>query len=288
LNVLVSGPTSGIGLQIAKDLADMGASLMLACRSVDKGESIAAQLRAAGAKAAEVVHCDTADAVSIEACGREVARRWPRLDVLVNNAGVIHGNRLENDEGLELTFATNVLGYQRLSLALRPLLLASAPARIVNVASIFAGDLEIDDLQFERRPYDELQAYAQSKACNRLLTWALARRLDGTGVTANAMAPGFVQTALSRDLTPALRVSYQGRTGRSLKEGADTAVWLATSPDVEGVSGRFFFDRRERPCEFADPALEERLWSIATAMDQAAASAREKTAREKAAREEAL
>ena len=190
------------------------------------------------------------------------------MDVLVNNAGVAKGQRHITSEGVELTFATNVLGYHRLSLALLDQLRASAPARIVNVASTFAGDLDLDDLQFERRPYDELQAYAQSKACNRLLTWALARRLAGTGVTANAMAPGFVPaTGLSRDLSPDVKRAYVGRSGRSLREGADTAVWLASSRDADGVTGRFFYDRRERACELRNQETEERLWRMVTPDD---------------------
>ena len=143
----------------------------------------------------------------------------------------------------------------------------------MNVASTFAGDLDLDDLQFERRPYDELQAYAQSKACNRLLTWALARRLEGTGVTANAMAPGFVPaTGLSRGLSPDLQRAYARRSGRSLSEGADTAVWLTASPDVAGISGRFFYDRGERPCEFRDRVVEERLWNLVTPGDRPGAA----------------
>jgi NAD(P)-dependent dehydrogenase (short-subunit alcohol dehydrogenase family) len=263
--VVISGPTSGIGLQIARDLAAIGASLVLACRDLAKGEAVAAELRGLGAPPPFVRPLDAADARSIEAFARACAADFPRIDVLVNNAGVAHGRRQITGDGYELTFATNVLGYHRLSLALLDQLKASAPARIVNVASTFAGDLDLDDLQFERRAYDELQAYAQSKACNRLLTWALARRLDGTGVTANAMAPGFVPaTGLSRDLSPDLKRTYATRTGRSLKEGADTAVWLAASGDVEGVNGRFFYDRRERPCEFRNLAVEERLWSLVT------------------------
>jgi NAD(P)-dependent dehydrogenase (short-subunit alcohol dehydrogenase family) len=262
---LVSGPTSGIGLQIARDLAAMGARLVLACRDVTKGEVVAAELRRIGSPDVAVKAFDAADATSIAALARSCAADLPGIAVLVNNAGVINGERHVTAEGVELTFATNVLGYQRLSLALLDQLRASAPSRIVNVASTFASDLDLDDLQFERRPYDELQAYAQSKACNRVLTWALARRLEGTGVTANAMAPGFVPaTGLVRGLSPDMRRAYAGRTGRTLQEGADTATWLAASRDVEGVNGRFFFDRRERPCEFRDQALEERLWQIVT------------------------
>jgi len=263
LHALITGPTSGIGLQIARDLAATGARLVLACRDLAKGEAVAAELRDMGSPDVIVKELDAASAPSIAALARSCAADCPRLDVLVNNAGVINGKRHVTAEGFELTFATNVLGYQRLSLALLDQLRASAPSRIVNVASMFAGDLDLDDLQFERRPYDELQAYAQSKACNRLLTWALARRLQGTGVTANAMAPGFVPaTSLSRDFSPATRRAYAGRTGRTLKEGADTAVWLAASRDAAGVSGRLFFDRREQPCEFRNEALEERLWRI--------------------------
>ena len=236
---------------------------MLACRDLVKGEAVAAELRRLGAAGVSVKEYDAASAPSIASLARSCAADFPRIDVLVNNAGVARGQRHVTNDGFELTFATNVLGYHRLSLALLDQLRASAPARIVNVASTFAGDLDLDDLQFERRPYDELQAYAQSKACNRLLTWALARRLEGTGVTANAMAPGFVPaTGLARGLSPEVQRAYAGRTGRSLKEGADTAVWLAASRDIEGVNGRFFYDRRERACELRNQAHEERLWQI--------------------------
>jgi NAD(P)-dependent dehydrogenase (short-subunit alcohol dehydrogenase family) len=268
LHALVTGPTSGIGLQIARDLAAMGVRLVLACRDLAKGAAVAAELRGIGSPDVMVKELDAASAPSIAALARACAADLPRIDVLVNNAGVASGERHVMRDGFELTFATNVLGYHRLSLALLGQLRASAPARIVNVASTFAGDLDLDDLQFERRPYDELQAYAQSKACNRLLTWAMARRVAGSGVTANAMAPGFVPaTGLSRGLSPDVRRAYAGRTGRTLKEGADTATWLASSGDVDGVNGCFFFDRRERPCELRNQATEERLWRMVTPDD---------------------
>lgn len=262
--ILVTGATSGIGEQTARQLGRAGAALVLACRDVAKGERVAQSIRAEGGTTDVVVlPYDAASQVAIQELARTCRERFGRLDVLVNNAGLGHGQRLETPEGLELVFATNVLGYHRLSLALLDLLEAGAPSRIVVVASTFASHLDLDDLQWTRRPYDELAAYAQSKACNRLWSWALARRLAVRGVTVNAMAPGFVpQTGLSRNLSPELRAAYSQRTGRTAAEGADTAVWLATSSDVEGVTGGFYFDRRELPCEFRDETDEDRLWAI--------------------------
>ena len=190
--IVVTGATSGIGEEIAYQLGRAGAALVLGCRDVDKGERVAARIRAEGGTDDVVVlPLDAASQQSIQDFSRAYRERFDRLDVLVNNAGLGHGQRLETPEGLELVFATNVLGYHRLSLALSDLLVRSAPARIVVVASTFASNLDLDDLQWVRRPYEELAAYAQSKACNRLFSWALARRLETSGVTVNAMAPGF-------------------------------------------------------------------------------------------------
>jgi retinol dehydrogenase-14 len=158
-----------------------------------------------------------------------------------------------------------VLGYYILTQELLDLLRASAPARIVNVASTFASDLDLTDLQFKRRAYEGRKAYAQSKACDRMLTWAFARRLEGTGVTANAMAPGLVLTGLYRDSSPSLKLVLRFVRlffGRTAAQGADTAVWLASSPEMEGASGRFYERRQELPCKFRNTEVEEQLWSI--------------------------
>jgi NAD(P)-dependent dehydrogenase (short-subunit alcohol dehydrogenase family) len=262
--ILVTGATSGIGEEVARQLGRAGAALVLACRDLAKGQRVADSIRAEGGTTDVVVlPFDAASQASILELARTCRQRFGRLDVLVNNAGLGHGQRLETSEGLELVFATNVLGYHRLSLALLDLLEAGAPSRIVVVASTFASHLDLDDLQWTRRPYDELAAYAQSKACNRIWSWALARRVAARGVTVNAMAPGFVpQTGLSRNLSPDLRAAYSQRTGRTVAEGADTAVWLATSADVAGATGGFYFDRKELPCEFRGERDEERLWVI--------------------------
>lgn len=264
--VIVTGPTSGIGKEIALQLGALGAELVLACRDVERGRQTAHELaRRIGTKNFAVMHVDTSSQASIREFARQYRARYSRLDVLVNNAGMNRGThpRAESVDGIELTFATNVLGYFLLTRELLDLLQASAPSRIVNVASQFAGDLDLDDLQFERRPFESMKAYAQSKACDRLFTWALARRLKGTPVTANAMAPGLVpDTGLFRHSPPQVVAGLRQRSGRTAAQGAETAVWLASTPDVEGVSGKFFVDRKKTSCEFRNKTAEEKLWSI--------------------------
>jgi NAD(P)-dependent dehydrogenase (short-subunit alcohol dehydrogenase family) len=265
--VVVTGPTSGIGKQIALGLAGLGANLVLGCRDTSAGTALAAEIsRGADAPSVDALQVDLASRHSIEEFAKRVLERHPRLDVLVNNAGVSRGSEpwAKNADGIELTFATNVLGYFLTSRLLLPRLRENAHARIVNVASTFASDLDLDDLQFQRRPFEGMKAYAQSKACDRLLTWALARRLEGSPVTANAMAPGLiVDTGLYRHSSADVMARLRSRGGgRTPSDGADTAVWLASSPDVEGVTGKFFENRKEIPCTFRNHDVEERLWSI--------------------------
>jgi NAD(P)-dependent dehydrogenase (short-subunit alcohol dehydrogenase family) len=265
--VLITGPTSGVGKEIAMQLAALGAELILACREVKKGNKTAAEItKHTGSTKLAVMKMDASSQKSIREFAKEFRRKYRRLDVLINNAAGNRGTlpKVNNVDGIELTFATNVLAYYLLTHELRDVLQKSAPARVVNVASEYASDLDLDDLQFERRPFESFRAYAQSKACDRLLTWALARRMQGTGLTANAMTPGLItETGLYRNAAAELvtrLTKYSG--GRTSAQGADTAVWLASSPDVEGVSGKFFVDREERPCEFRNEKNEEKLWSI--------------------------
>ena len=268
--VLVTGATSGIGKEIAVRLAGLGAELVLACRDVERGRAAAAEIeRRTGWKNCALMHIDGSSRKSIREFAGLFRKKYSWFDVLVNNAGVYLNRRQASADGLELTFATNVLGYFLLTRELLDLLRSSAPARIVNVASTYAGDLDLGDLQFERRGYDGQKAYKQSKACDRLLTWALARRLEGSGVTANAMAPGLVQTGLYRHMSPFMRLPLRFAGlffGRSVGQGADTAVWLASSPEVEGVTGKFFELRREAACQFRNTGDEEKLWRICEAL----------------------
>jgi NAD(P)-dependent dehydrogenase (short-subunit alcohol dehydrogenase family) len=265
--IIITGPTSGIGKEIAIQLAALSAELILGCRDIKKGERTAAEIAGqTGSSNVLVMHIDTSSQQSIREFGQEFRRKYRRLDVLINNAGGNRGTlpKIDSPNGIELTFATNVLGYFLLTQELLGLLEKSAPARIVNVASTYASDLDLDDLQFDRRPFESFKAYAQSKACNRLLTWALARRLEGSGVVVNAMAPGLIaETGLYRNAAPELvdRLRQYG-AGRTSAQGADTAVWLASSPAVDGVTGKFYEDRKVIHCEFRDKKMEEKLWSI--------------------------
>ena len=261
--VLITGPTSGIGRQMAIELGGLGAHLVLACRNEAKGRDVAREIaRNRHAGNVDVVPVDVSSQQSVQTFVAELVAQHPPIDVLVNNAGTVQGERRESADGIELTFATNVLGYHRVTSGVLDHFNTAGAPRIVVVASAFAGDVDLADLEFRRRPYDGLLAYRQSKACDRLWSWALARRLEQHGITVNAMTPGWVpDTELSRNLLPEIRQA-RARPGRTVAQGADTAVWLAASADVAGVTGRFFADRREMPCEFRDHDAEETLWRI--------------------------
>lgn len=263
--VLITGATSGIGQAIAIGLGAMGAEIILAVRDAERGKQTAAEItKRTGAKKIVVMPIDTSSQQSIRVFAQEFHRKFRRLDVLINNAGMTRGAlpRALSADGIELTFATNVLGYYLLTALLLDLLKASAPSRIINVASEFASDLDLNDLQFEKRAFESAKAYAQSKACDRLLTWAMARRLKSTGVTANAMTPGLVvDTGLYRHSPPKLVSRLRRYSDRTIQDGADTAIWLASSADVKGISNKFYVDRAAVTCEFRNKATEEKLWA---------------------------
>jgi NAD(P)-dependent dehydrogenase (short-subunit alcohol dehydrogenase family) len=263
---LVTGANSGIGFEVARGLARTGARVLLACRDQGRGEAARSAIaREFRDSEVELVLVDLASQRAIRSAAREISERHPRLDVLVNNAGVGIKSQQVSPDGIELTFATNVLAYYMLPLLLMDSLRRAPSARVVNVASKFAGGLNLDDLEFQRRPYEAMAAYMQSKQANRMLTWALVRRLEDVSVTANAMAPGPTNTPLLRAFAP-------GASGRTPAEGADTVIWLAASPEVEGVSGRFWADRREERCEFRSEADEEALWALCERMTEGTSS----------------
>lgn len=267
---LVTGANSGIGKEVARALARMKARVVMACRSPERGEAARREIAAdTGNPDVELMVVDLASQASIRDFARAFTETHPVLHVLVNNAGIWSQARQQSPDGIELTWATNVLGYFLLTRLLRPLLERSVPSRIVNVASEMARDLDIGDVEFERRRYNGVSAYAQSKQADRMLTWALARRLDGTRITANAMHPGGVATEMFRKAGGLVGTAvgvFAKLTGRPVEEGADTVVWLAASPEAEGASGKFWIDRAEHACRFRDTKVEEALWALCEAM----------------------
>ncbi len=265
--VVMTGATSGIGEVAAVDLAGQGARIVLVARDPARTEVTLARLRGAGPGVEHRAH--TADLSSIadtKRVGAEIAAAEPRIDVLINNAGAVFGRHSESREGLEMTFALNHMAYFVLTEALKDRLIAAAPARIVNTASGAhrGAKLDFDDLQ-DRAGAGAMGAYGRSKLANILFTRELARRLAGTGVTANCLHPGFVATRFGDNLTGPLRLLFPLAKlfAISPAEGAKTIVYLASSPAVEGVSG-LYFDKcapSTPTVEAQDDAAAARLWA---------------------------
>lgn len=270
---LVTGATAGIGRAAALELARLKARVVLGVRSVERGEATRREIMAAtGNPEVEVLRVDLSERRSIREAGSALQKTHPALHVLVNNAGVWLQKRQESVEGVEMTWATNVLGYFLLTQEMLSALSAADRARVVNVASQYAAELDLGDVEFKRRKYEGRRAYAQSKQADRMLTWALARRLAGTSVTVNAMHPGFVSTQLfgkAGGWFGPVASAYARLRARPPAEGADTVVWLAASPEAQGRSGLFWIDRQERRCRFRNPEREDALLSLCEKMTAA-------------------
>ena len=251
--VLITGATGAIGKAIARQLAEHTAfEVVLACRNEEKAKQAVAEIqRATGNPNVRYEFVDVSRCSSIQA----LADRWHGpLHVLINNAAISPRQRQETPERIEVQFATNVLGYFWLTHLFTEYLKASAPARVINVASYWAGDLDLSDLEFKRRRYNNGTAYRQSKQANRMLTVAFATRLKPYGITVNACHPGDVNSRLSNDL------GFGGQT--TPDEGADTPVWLATDPMGQRETGKYFEQRRGTRCRFGeDTAAVEALYT---------------------------
>ncbi len=262
---LVTGATAGIGTASALMLSEPGAHVCLAARDRDRGAKAADEITRLTGNPTKVVVVDLARPASIRTGAAEVLQLLPRLDVLVNNAGVWSADRRETPDGLELVWATNVLGYYLLTELLSKQLSESKPARVVMVASGLAHSLDLSDPEFKRRRYSGIKAYAQSKQSDRMLTRSFSRRLAPLGVTVNSMHPDFTRTAAfakGGGLQGAIAGLGAMLFGRSPRKAADTAVWLALSPDVRDVTGRYFRERRDVVCEHTDEAAEEKLHAL--------------------------
>jgi retinol dehydrogenase 14 len=269
--VLITGGTSGIGRAAAIGLASMGARVGITGRDRVRAEREAeAIVRETGNPAVDVFVADLSSQVEVRRLARDVLAAYSRLDVLLNNVGGFWAHRHVTADGLEHTFALNHLAPFLLTSLLLGRLKASAPSRVVTVSSgaQSMGRIAFDDLMGERA-YSGQDAYNQSKLANVMFTYELAKRLGGSGVTATALHPGMTNTAFGAEDTargwrPLIAVMRPFmRTPRS---GADTAVYLASSPEVEGVTGRYFVDRKPKDTQAAsyDTAASDRLWRVSS------------------------
>ncbi|MCY1017060.1 SDR family oxidoreductase [Pyxidicoccus sp. MSG2] len=265
---LITGASGGIGLEAAKALAGLGATVVLVGRDATRTEAAVSAVRAAapGAKV-EWLKADLASLQSVRELAATFKARYPRLDVLLNNAGLILDNREVTGDGLEGTMATNHFAPFLLTNLLLDVLKASAPARVVTVSSDAhrVGRMDLADLQSER-DYASFRVYGTSKLANILFTRALAKRLKGTGVTANCLHPGVVRTGFGHNTKGFFRhiVKLGAPFMLSAEKGARTSIYLASSPEVESVSGEYFYKCRPKKASSAarDDALAERLWQV--------------------------
>jgi NAD(P)-dependent dehydrogenase (short-subunit alcohol dehydrogenase family) len=283
--VVVTGGNSGIGLETVEALAGMGARVIVTSRNADKGRAAVADIvqRLGGHAQVQLVVFDLADLSSVRRGAEEILELAPRLDVLVNNAGIVLTERRETVDGLEATLATNHLGPFLLTNLLLDRLNESAPSRIVNVASTAHNaarkGMPFDDLQSERR-YRGMRVYGQSKLANMLFTIELARRLDGTSVTANSLHPGTVRTGYGADGDARGFLAFGLLISRpfflSPAKGARTSIYLASSPKVEGVTGEYFVKcKPAKPRRWAQDAVAaQRLWQVSEELVGLAAPAR--------------
>jgi NAD(P)-dependent dehydrogenase (short-subunit alcohol dehydrogenase family) len=277
---IVTGATSGIGRVTARELARTGAEVVLVARDATRGEETVAEIRrTTGNPLVSVVIGDVASQASVRRVAAEFLAKHDRLHLLVNNAGAIVGERILTDDGLEKTFATNHLAYFLLTNLLLDALKASGAARVVSVASNLhrTAQLDFDDLQYERRRYVPMQAYSQSKLANMVWSAELARRLAGTKVTSNALHPGIIASNISSTGPGWMRFGMKLVAPFLLSpdKGAETTLHVATSPDLEGVTGKYF--EKKKPCEPGAAALDAsagpRLWAISEELTNRTAAA---------------
>jgi NAD(P)-dependent dehydrogenase (short-subunit alcohol dehydrogenase family) len=265
---LVTGANSGIGKATALGLAKLNPTVVVVSRDKDKGEAALLEIRTkSGNKNIDAMVADLSSQDSVRELAHDFKARYKKLHVLINNAGIFLPRRVPTAEGLESTFATNHLGHFLLTNLLLDQLRASAPSRIINLTSSahFGTEINFEDLQGEKK-YSGYHAYSQSKLANVLFTYQLAKQLEGTGVTVNCLHPGVVRTGFGKDQGGLMSIGV--RVGSpfmmSPEKAARAVVYLASSPELEGVSGKFFSKGQEKKssAQSYDPATAEKLWKV--------------------------
>ena len=268
---VITGGTDGIGKAAAHGLALQGATLLVHGRDQAKGARAIAELKASsGNPSIEFLQADFASLADVRRLAAEIAQRAPRVDVLVNNAGGVFAKRTLSQDGYELTFAVNHLAPFLLTHLLLDTLKSGAPTRIVTTSSEAhrRANIALDDLQSARKRYSPMSVYGSSKLANILFTRVLAKRLAGTAITATCLHPGFVKTSFGRglDVSPLLGTLFAliSRFARTPEKGAETVLYLSSSPEVQGASGGYYFDcRLKTPSAAAlDDAAADRLWQL--------------------------
>jgi NAD(P)-dependent dehydrogenase (short-subunit alcohol dehydrogenase family) len=265
--VIITGANRGIGKEAAKKIAKLGAKVYMACRSLDSANEVKEEIiKETKNEKVFVLELDLALSDSINKFVASFKNKESKLDVLINNAGISSRTKKLNNAGVELTFAINLLGHHYLTRLLIDLLEKSSPSRIINVASEYAGGLDLNDINYDKRSYDTTVAYKQSKQANRMLTREWAKNLQSKNISVYSMTPGWVpNTDLFREqstFNKAVIKTVGVVGGRSVEQGADTIVWLASSDKINGNNGGFFRDRKEQECGFTNSTDEKRLWDI--------------------------
>lgn len=271
---IVTGANAGIGKETALGLAEKGATVVMVARSRERGEAARGEIQAeSGNENVDLMLADLSVQEEIYELAQAFHNKYDRLDVLVNNAGAFFMNRQESADGLEMTFALNHMGYFILTNLLLDMLKAGAPARIVNVSSgaHHGASIDFDDLQHEES-YSGFDVYGESKLMNILFTYELARRLEETGVTVNCLHPGFVGSNFAKNngLLARIAMTVLHLFARSSEKGAETPIYLASSPEVEDVSGKYFMDKEPKRSSRAsyNEDTARRLWEVSESLTQ--------------------
>ncbi len=273
---IVTGSNSGIGKVTALEIAKMGATVIMVSRDRNKGEKALEEVRnLSGNKDVELMLCDFASQKSIRKFAEEFKSKYQKLHILVNNAGLILTEKTITEDGIESTFAINHIGYFLLTELLLDVIRESTPARIVNVSSDAhkTGHIDFDDINFERKKYSSTGAYCNSKLANILFTRELAKRLKGTKITVNCLHPGVISSNFGNNMSGifGFLIKIAKPFFTTVEKGAETQIYLATSPQVEDVTGEYFSKKKVAysTSEANNEQIAKRLWDISNEMVKA-------------------